>query len=127
MRPAVFIPRTVWCIHSPRSGEYWYIRCPSRSGAKIFLCGPLGPQVPTSKGPFEGWEVDETTLPPGTEILQATFFRANDPRNWQENTPEPYNQKEQPDGHKGGVQPAHVAQGAQAVGPSHGNRYRKGA
>lgn len=126
MRPAVFIPRTVWCIHSPRTGEHWYIRCPSRSGAKIFLCGPLGPQVPTSKGPFEGWEVDETKLPPGTEILQASFFRANDPRNWQENTPQPYNSKVATNGHQSEVQSADAAQGSQAAGHGQGNRYRKG-
>lgn len=77
-------PKTVWCVHSPRSGEYWFVRCPSRSGAKIFLCGPLGPRVPTSKGPFEAWEYPEEEIPEGVEILQATFFRANDPRNWKD-------------------------------------------
>jgi hypothetical protein len=82
MRETIFNPETIWCIHSPRSGEYWFVKCPSRSGAKIFLCGPLGPQVPTSKGPFESWEYPKEDIPDSVEVLQATFFAANDPRNW---------------------------------------------
>jgi hypothetical protein len=82
MKQAIFSPDTIWCIHSPRSGEYWFVQCPSRSGAKIYLCGNLGPRVDPAKGPFEAWEYRKEDIPPEVPILQATFFPANDPRNW---------------------------------------------
>ncbi len=82
MRQHILASNTIWCVHSARSGEYWLVRCPSRSGAKIYLCGPHGPRVPASKGPFESWEYPEADIPAGVEVLQATFFAANDPRNW---------------------------------------------
>lgn len=107
MKQHIFSSETVWCLHSPRSGEYWFVRCPSKSGAKIFLCGPLGPRVPASKGPFEAWEYPPEQIPPTVEILQATFFRANDPRNWQENVEPGQEDRLVP---KGEIQPTHAAQ-----------------
>lgn len=81
MKEQVFNTENVWLVHSPRSKNSWYVKCPSRSGAKIFLTGPLGPGVPTSEGPFE------TSLVPPPEVpeegvLQAVFYSAHDPRNF---------------------------------------------
>lgn len=83
MKAARFNPDNVWCIHAPRTGRYWYVKCPSRSGAKIFLCGAQGPGVLPSEGPFEAWEIDEAEVPEG-KLLTASFFPANDPRNWKQ-------------------------------------------
>jgi len=113
MKQQTFNPDTIWCIHSARSGEYWFVRCPSKSGAKIFLCGPLGPRVDPAKGPFEAWEYAEEEIPENVPILQATFFRANDPRNWQENV-EPG--QEDKFGPESKIQPADAAPGGGAGG-----------
>lgn len=77
----VFNAENIWMLHSPRSGETWYVKCPSRSGAKIFLCSPQGPGVPAAKGPFYADQVTPEEVPEG-KLLQASFYSANDPRNW---------------------------------------------
>lgn len=79
MKEQVFDPENIWEIHSPRSGETWYVRCPSRSGAKIFLSTMHG--VDVKKGPFHSTQVFPEDVPEG-KLLQAHFYSANDPRNW---------------------------------------------
>lgn len=48
--------------------KFCYVRCPSRSGAKIFVNRELG-----WVGPFWTDNVNESSLPTGTEILTAWF------------------------------------------------------
>ncbi len=82
MKEQVFNTDNVWYIHSPRTKESWLVRCPSRSGAKIFLTGPLGPKVPAAAGPFESELMPPESIPEGAEILQAQFYSAIDQRNY---------------------------------------------
>jgi hypothetical protein len=81
MREQVFDPENIWRVESSRTGEVWYVKCPSRSGAKIFVCSPQGPGVSTDKGPFYTEPATPDTVPEG-QLLQAWFYSANDPRNW---------------------------------------------
>lgn len=68
----------VWEI-TARDFKTHYVRCPSRSGAKIYLAKQIG----SWQGPFRSAQVFESDVPEGCPILQAEFLRPDDPRNWQ--------------------------------------------
>lgn len=75
MKSPVLDASNVWLISSPRTGESWYVKCPSRSGAKIFLTAHpenLGMGVSTSAGPFFSEPVALESVPEG-ELLEARF------------------------------------------------------
>ena len=81
MKEQVFSPDNIWHLRSMQTNEEWYVKCPSRSGAKIFLCSAQGPGVPAAKGPFFSTQVLPEQVPPGA-LLQAEFYSAADPRTW---------------------------------------------
>lgn len=70
----------VWKLTTKKGEEYW-VKCPSKSGARIFLAEKIG-----IKGncPFKVEFSTEGSVPEGKELLKAHFRAADDPMNWEE-------------------------------------------
>ena len=65
--PAPNLRLNLWEVRAP-NGQIAYVRCPSRSGAKIFMSEKHG-----WKGPFTTASVEDSDVPAGHEILLASF------------------------------------------------------
>lgn len=70
----------VWKLTTAKGEDYW-VKCPSKSGAKIFLAEQIG-----IKGniPFSIVISSVGSVPKSKELLQAQFRAADDPMNWEE-------------------------------------------
>lgn len=70
----------VWKLTTAK-GDVYYVKCPSKSGAKIYLAEQIGIKGNT---PFKVEFSTEGSVPEGEKLLQASFRAANDPMNWEE-------------------------------------------
>jgi hypothetical protein len=70
----------VWQLTTARGKKYW-VKCPSKSGAKIYLARVIGIKGNT---PFRAVISSKDSVPEGEKMLQASFPAANDPKNWEE-------------------------------------------
>jgi hypothetical protein len=68
----------VWKLTTAK-GEIYYVKCPSKSGARIFLAEKIGIKGNT---PFKAEISSKDSVPEGEKLLQAKFRAANDPVNW---------------------------------------------
>lgn len=74
-------PDNVWRLVT-RKGVTYYVKSPSKSGAKTFLCGMIGISEAT---PFRETEIHlDTVAPEGYELIQASFRNPADPENWKD-------------------------------------------
>lgn len=70
----------VWKVTTAKGEDFW-VKCPSKSGAKIFLAEQIGIRGNT---PFRVEISHPDSVPEGKELLQAKFRAADDPMNWEE-------------------------------------------
>lgn len=74
-------PDNIWKLTTAK-GESFYVKCPSKSGAKIFLAEQIGIKGNT---PFKSAELYlAEQVPEDAEVMQAQFRRPDDPANWAE-------------------------------------------
>jgi hypothetical protein len=78
----------VWRVTSSNGEREWWVKCPSWSGARIWLAehlnkteGSFKPHAPFRKGDLP---YTPETVPEGVEVLQAGFRAVDDPANWAE-------------------------------------------
>lgn len=75
----------IWRLTSHRNKRVFYVKCPSNSGARIFLAEWLNKN--TALGwkffaPFSKDIILPEQIPEGEEVLQASFRSAVDPLNY---------------------------------------------
>jgi hypothetical protein len=70
----------IWKL-TARTGKEYFVKCPSKSGARIFLAEQIGIK---DNAPFKADLYLPDQIPEGAEVLQAKFRSAVDPLNYAE-------------------------------------------
>lgn len=75
----------IWRLTS-RKGRTYYVKCPSKSGAKIFLAEHINRSGGSFKdhAPFAADIILREQIPEGGKLMKAQFRSAVDPMNWKE-------------------------------------------
>lgn len=71
-------PDNVWLL-TTRTGEEHIVKCPSKTGAKLYLASQIGKE----ETPFRAELCPADRPREGEKVLQAEFRQANDPLNWE--------------------------------------------
>lgn len=77
MKFTVSDPNNAWKL-TTRSGVHYFVKSPSKSGAKTFLAGLIGVQHTPFRAEF--WA---GPAPEGYQLIQAHFLAPHDPANWE--------------------------------------------